>query len=110
MRKLTLMSASLLSALTLATAVAPASYAQQSRKDGYYDSNHKWHPTSRRAKEQCEKERQKASNKSAIIGGLLGAAVGGTVSGKGAKTEGAVVGGVGGALAGRQLSNKKNRC
>ena len=95
---------------------APEAHAQDRREglDGYYDDRGRWREYSRRekaeARERCERDRQKESNKGAIVGGLAGAVLGGAVSGKGAKTEGAVVGGVGGALAGRQISNKNNRC
>jgi len=110
MRTFAIISAALLSVATLSLATAQPSFAQRS---GYYDSHHRWrsyekHPTSHRAK--CERERQRASNKGAIVGGIGGAVLGSAVAGHGAKTEGAVIGGVGGVLAGRQIAKKDHRC
>jgi uncharacterized protein YcfJ len=62
------------------------------------------------AKIQCEKERQEASNKGAVVGGITGAVVGSQVAGDGAKSEGGAIGAVGGILAGRQIAKKDHRC
>lgn len=62
------------------------------------------------AKAQCERDRQAASNRGAVTGGVLGAVIGSQVAGDGAKSEGAVIGGVGGVLAGRQIAKKDHRC
>lgn len=110
MKKMIMIGASLLSALTFSLAAAPPSFAQRS---GYYDSHHHWHSYRKapaHARVQCERDRQKASNKGAILGGLGGAVLGSAVAGHGAKTEGAVIGGVGGVLAGRQIAKKDHRC
>ena len=40
------------------------------------------------AKVQCERDRQAASNRGAVVGGIAGAVVGGQVAGDGAKSEG----------------------
>jgi uncharacterized protein YcfJ len=110
MRKFAMMGAALLSAATMSMATAQPSFAQRS---GYYDSHHRWHSykkhqTSNRV--NCERERQRASNKGAVVGGIGGAVLGSAVAGHGAKTEGAVIGGVGGVLAGRQIAKKDHRC
>jgi hypothetical protein len=62
------------------------------------------------AKIQCEKERQEASNRGAVVGGVTGAVIGSQVAGDGAKSEGGVLGGVAGVLAGRQIAKKDHRC
>ncbi len=62
------------------------------------------------AKIQCERDRQRASNQGAVVGGLAGAVIGSQVAGSGAKSEGALIGGVGGVLAGRQIAKKDHRC
>jgi uncharacterized protein YcfJ len=62
------------------------------------------------AKAQCERDRQAASNRGAVVGGITGAVIGSQVAGSGAKSEGAVIGGVGGVLAGRQIAKKDHRC
>ena len=62
------------------------------------------------AKIQCERDRQRASNQGAVVGGLAGAVIGSQVAGSGAKSEGAVIGGLGGVLAGRQIAKKDHRC
>lgn len=62
------------------------------------------------AKLACERERQRASNQGAVVGGLAGAVLGSQVAGSGAKSEGAIIGGVGGVLAGRQIAKKDHRC
>ena len=59
---------------------------------------------------RCEKERQEASNRGAVVGGVTGAVVGSQVAGDGAKSEGGVIGGVAGVLAGRQIAKKDHRC
>jgi uncharacterized protein YcfJ len=58
----------------------------------------------------CEKDRQQASNRGAIVGGVAGAVVGNQVAGDGAKSEGTAIGGVAGVLAGRQIAKKDHRC
>jgi uncharacterized protein YcfJ len=62
------------------------------------------------AKIQCERDRQAASNRGAVVGGVTGAVIGSQVAGDGAKTEGGVLGGVAGVLAGRQIAKKDHRC
>lgn len=62
------------------------------------------------AKIQCEKERQAASNRGAVVGGVTGAIIGSQVAGDGAKSEGGAIGGVAGVLAGRQIAKKDHRC
>jgi uncharacterized protein YcfJ len=62
------------------------------------------------AKARCEKERQEASNRGAVVGGVTGAVVGSQVAGDGAKSEGGVLGGIAGVLAGRQIAKKDHRC
>ena len=62
------------------------------------------------AKIQCERDRQAASNRGAIVGGVTGAVVGSQVAGDGAKSEGGAIGAVGGVLAGRQIAKKDHRC
>lgn len=62
------------------------------------------------AKIQCERDRQAASNRGAVVGGITGAVVGSQVAGDGAKSEGGAIGGVAGVLAGRQIAKKDHRC
>jgi uncharacterized protein YcfJ len=62
------------------------------------------------AKIECERERQEASNRGAVVGGVTGAVVGSQVAGDGAKSEGGVLGGIAGVLAGRQIAKKDHRC
>lgn len=62
------------------------------------------------AKLQCERDRQAASNRGAIVGGVTGAVVGSQVAGSGAKSEGGAIGAVAGVLAGRQIAKKDHRC
>lgn len=62
------------------------------------------------AKIACEKERQEASNRGAVVGGITGAVVGSQVAGNGAKSEGGVLGATAGVLAGRQIAKKDHRC
>lgn len=59
---------------------------------------------------RCEKERQEASNRGAVVGGVTGAVIGTQVAGDGAKSEGGVLGGIAGVLAGRQIAKKDHRC
>ena len=59
---------------------------------------------------RCEKERQEASNRGAVVGGITGAVIGSQVAGDGAKSEGGAIGAVGGVLAGRQIAKKDHRC
>jgi uncharacterized protein YcfJ len=62
------------------------------------------------ARIQCERERQEASNRGAVVGGVTGAVIGSQVAGDGAKSEGGVLGGIAGVLAGRQIAKKDHRC
>lgn len=62
------------------------------------------------ARIQCERDRQAASNRGAVVGGITGAVVGSQVAGSGAKSEGGAIGGVAGVLAGRQIAKKDHRC
>lgn len=62
------------------------------------------------AKIACERERQEASNRGAVIGGVTGAVIGSQVAGSGAKSEGGVIGGVAGVMVGRDLAKKDHRC
>jgi uncharacterized protein YcfJ len=62
------------------------------------------------AKIRCEKERQEASNRGAVVGGVTGAVIGSQVAGDGAKSEGGVIGGAVGVLTGRQIAKKDHRC
>ena len=90
-------------------AMAGPSFARE--PSGYYDSRHHWHSYRQEAaKERCERARQNASNKGAVIGGVGGAVLGSAVAGHGAKTEGAAVGGLAGVLTGRQVAKKNHRC
>jgi uncharacterized protein YcfJ len=59
---------------------------------------------------RCEKERQEASNRGAVVGGVTGAVIGSQVAGDGAKSEGGVLGGIAGVLTGRQIAKKDHRC
>ena len=59
---------------------------------------------------ECEKDRQQASNRGAVVGGVAGAILGTQVAGDGAKSEGGALGAVGGVMAGRQLAKKDHRC
>ena len=110
MRKFIMLSAGVLSAMAVS---APATFAEPPKR-GYYDSHHVWHsynrPLTRAEKLRCERARQNASNKGAVIGGIGGALLGSAVAGHGAKTEGALIGGLGGVLAGRQIAKKDHRC
>lgn len=62
------------------------------------------------AKLQCERDRQAASNRGAVVGGVAGAVIGSQVAGDGAKSEGGAIGAVTGVLAGRQVAKKDHRC
>ncbi|MEP7210126.1 MAG: glycine zipper 2TM domain-containing protein [Alphaproteobacteria bacterium] len=95
----------------VAFALAMAGPAFAREPSGYYDSHHHWHSYKKVAqKERCERARQNASNKGAVIGGVSGAVLGSVVAGHGAKTEGAAIGGVAGVLTGRQVAKKDHRC
>ena len=58
----------------------------------------------------CRSERRSSANKGTVAGGLLGAVVGGSVAGNGAKTEGAVLGGLVGAVAGHEIAKRNVKC
>jgi hypothetical protein len=93
----------------IVTLTAPVSHAKGPQHTyGFYDAKGHYHAYETRA--QCERARQNASNKGAVIGGVGGAVVGSAVAGKGAKTEGAVLGGVLGVMTGRQVAKKDHRC
>lgn len=62
------------------------------------------------AKIACEKERQEASNRGALVGGAAGAVIGSNVAGNGAKSEGGVLGALAGATVGRDIAKKDHRC
>ena len=62
------------------------------------------------AKINCERERQEASNKGAIVGGVAGAVIGSNVAGNGAKSEGGVIGALAGATVGRDIAKEDHRC
>ncbi len=62
------------------------------------------------AKIECERERQEASNKGAVVGGVTGAVIGSQVAGSGAKSEGGVIGGLAGVMVGRDIAKKDHRC
>jgi uncharacterized protein YcfJ len=62
------------------------------------------------ARIECERDRQEASNRGAVIGGVAGAVLGSQVAGDGAKSEGGVIGGAAGVLTGRQIAKKDHRC
>jgi hypothetical protein len=62
------------------------------------------------AKIACERERQEASNKGAVVGGVTGAVIGSQVAGNGAKSEGGVIGGLAGVMVGRDIAKKDHRC
>src|SRR5262245_24025302 len=46
------------------------------------------------ARVECEHDRQQASNRGAVVGGLAGAVIGSNVAGSGAKSEGGALGAV----------------
>ncbi|HVY89325.1 MAG TPA: glycine zipper 2TM domain-containing protein [Hyphomonadaceae bacterium] len=131
MRKVMLKSAAMMSALVMGTAAvacSPATNGPQATADSAVQTSSndaaaqkiKYEQQKAReaqaradaaqAKLDCEHERQEASNKGAVVGGLTGAVLGSQVAGHGAKSEGAVIGGVGGVLAGRQIAKKDHRC
>ena len=58
----------------------------------------------------CRTEQRRKANQGTVAGGVLGALVGGSVAGNGAKTEGAVLGGVVGAVAGHQIAKNNVKC
>ena len=58
----------------------------------------------------CREQQRRSANKGTIAGGLLGAVVGGSVAGNGAKTEGALLGGALGAVAGHQIAKNQVKC
>jgi len=58
----------------------------------------------------CRAEQRRKANQGTLAGGVLGAVVGGSVAGNGAKTEGAVLGGVVGAVAGHQIAKRNVKC
>lgn len=62
------------------------------------------------AKINCERDRQEASNRGALIGGATGAVIGSNVAGNGAKSEGGVIGALAGATVGRDIAKKDHRC
>ncbi|MEZ6031177.1 MAG: glycine zipper 2TM domain-containing protein [Hyphomonadaceae bacterium] len=62
------------------------------------------------AKINCERERQEASNRGAVVGGAAGAVIGSNVAGNGAKSEGGVLGALAGATVGRDIAKKDHRC
>lgn len=58
----------------------------------------------------CRAEQRRKANQGTLAGGVLGAVVGGSVAGNGAKTEGAVLGGVVGAVAGHEIAKRNVKC
>jgi outer membrane lipoprotein SlyB len=60
----------------------------------------------------CDDNVRSSANKGTVIGALSGAALGGVVSGNGAKTEGSLLGAGVGAVAGHQIAKKnaKKNC
>jgi uncharacterized protein YcfJ len=61
-------------------------------------------------KAACERERQEASNKGAVVGGVTGAVIGSQVAGNGARSEGSVIGGLAGVMIGRDIAKEDHRC
>ena len=131
MRKFVLKSASILSALAIGVSAAACSRApdddlalagpqgkatvQVAKADEVAAAKQRAASAEARAraaeaKIQCERDRQAASNRGAVVGGITGAVVGSQVAGDGAKSEGATIGGVAGVLAGRQIAKKDHRC
>lgn len=58
----------------------------------------------------CRAEQRRKANQGTVAGGVLGAIVGGSVAGNGAKTEGALLGGAVGAVAGHQIAKNNVKC
>ncbi len=58
----------------------------------------------------CRAEQRRKANQGTVAGGVLGAIVGGSVAGNGAKTEGAILGGAVGAVAGHQIAKNNVKC
>jgi outer membrane lipoprotein SlyB len=83
-------------AIMASTLVAPTFASAQSRSYGNG--------------EPCRVEQRRKANQGTVAGGVLGALVGGSVAGNGAKTEGAVLGGVVGAVAGHQIAKNNVKC
>lgn len=77
-------------------AVPTVSVAQSSRSYGTGDV--------------CAAERRSTANRGTAAGAVVGALLGGSVAGNGAKTEGAILGAGLGAVAGHQIAKNSVRC
>lgn len=66
----------------------------------------------RRRVQVCDSNVRSSANKGTVVGALVGAGLGGAVSGNGAKTEGGLLGAGVGAVAGHQIAkrNAKKNC
>ena len=58
----------------------------------------------------CRAEQRRKANQGTLAGGVIGAVVGGSVAGHGAKTEGALLGGAVGAVAGHEIAKRRVQC
>jgi len=58
----------------------------------------------------CRAQQRRQANTGTIAGGVLGAVIGGSVAGNGAKTEGALLGGAVGAVAGHEIAKRNFKC
>ncbi len=83
-------------AIAASTMVVPTFAAAQG---GYYSNS-----------DPCRAEKKRKANEGTLAGGVLGAVIGGSVAGNGAKTEGALLGGAVGAVAGHQIAKGQVKC
>jgi hypothetical protein len=84
-------------AVAASTLVVPTFASAQSGR--YYGSG-----------DPCRAVQRRKANQGTLAGGVIGALVGGSVAGNGAKTEGALLGGAVGAVAGHQIAKNTVKC